>query len=243
MKKYFFTIKFVAVILTILLYSCQKANTSNTAIENTTTHQKAINSITDIDGNAYDTVVIGTQTWMVENLKTTHYRNGDPIANLLDSSQWSNDLNGAYCNYNNDTANGKIYGCLYNWYAVNNPAGISPPGWHIPTDSEWSVLINYLGGDSIAGGAMKATGITFWNPPNTGATNNSGFAGLPGGNRLSNQLFYGINNYGHFWSSSELNDSTAWSQYLYYNDSKIYHYYSTKGVGFSCRCIKDASVQ
>jgi uncharacterized protein (TIGR02145 family) len=235
MKKY---ITWIVIIFTLSFYSCKKADTQSSTPENTTTSQKTITSVIDIDGNKYDTIAIGTQTWMVENLKTTHYRNGDPIPVLADSAQWNNDLIGAYCNYDNNTGNGNTYGHLYNWYAVNNPAGISPTGWHIPTDSEWSVLATYLGGDSLAGGVMKSTGTTLWNTLNSGATNSSGFTGLPAGNRLNNESFYGINNYSHFWSSTAINDSTSWSRYLYYFDSELYRYYSGKDVGFSCRCIK-----
>jgi uncharacterized protein (TIGR02145 family) len=140
---------------------------------------------------------------------------------------------------NNDEANGNIYGHLYNWYTVNNIAGLCPTGWHIPTDSEWEVLITYLGGDSLAGGNIKSAGATIWNAPNMGASNSSGFTALPGGNRLSDNSFYGINNYGHFWSSTQADDSIAWSRYLYYFNSEVYLDYSSKQVGFSCRCIRD----
>jgi uncharacterized protein (TIGR02145 family) len=225
-------------LLTFLLLNCKKTETDQVSQNNITSYHKT-SGVIDADGNVYDTIVIGTQTWMLENLQTTHYIDGSTIPNIVDSTQWNNASFGAYCNYNNDSSYVKIYGRLYNWFAVNNTAGLCPAGWHIPTDSEWSILVSYLGGDSIAGGSMKATGISLWNPPNYNATDASGFTALPGGNRLSDDFFYGINNYAHFWSSTLIDSVYSWSRYLYYNDSKIYKEYSEKQVGFSCRCIEN----
>lgn len=140
--------------------------------------------VIDIDGNIYQAVKIGKQLWLAENLKVIHYRNGDPIQHIIDDIQWHNGGFGAYCNYGNDQTNATIYGCLYNWYAVNDKRNICPSGWHIPTEAEWTVLVNYLGGDSIAGGKMKEAGTIHWESPNTGAINISGFSALPGGGRF-----------------------------------------------------------
>jgi uncharacterized protein (TIGR02145 family) len=198
--------------------------------------------VTDIDGNVYHTVKIGTQCWMVENLKTTHYADGSPIENISDSTQWANIYNNnlltpAYCDYYNNPDNGTTYGHLYNWYAVNNPAGLCPVGWHIPTDSEWTVLTNYLGGVDVAGGAMKAT--TLWEAPNTGATNSSGFAGLPDGDRDSNGSFSNFGNYGIWWSSTENGTALAWLRDLYYYYAVVLSGVDNKTFGFSVRCVSD----
>jgi uncharacterized protein (TIGR02145 family) len=115
-------------------------------------------TVTDIDGNVYQTVTLGGQVWMAENLKVTRYRNGDPIPCVNDASAWSGLSTGAYCHYNNDFNNAAIYGRLYNWYAVSDSRNIAPGGWHVPTDTEWQTLVDLLGGSSVAGGKMKTTG-------------------------------------------------------------------------------------
>jgi len=139
-------------------------------------------TMTDIDGNVYETVTIGTQVWMAENLKVTHYRNGNTILHIIDWFSWFT-LTGAYCEYDNDVNNVAVYGRLYNWYAVNDSRYIAPVGWHVPSDAEWLTLVDYLGGDTVADGKMKEIGTTHWVSPNTGATNESGFSALPGGYR------------------------------------------------------------
>jgi uncharacterized protein (TIGR02145 family) len=134
------------------------------------------------NGYTYSSVVLGNgQEWMSENLRTTNYRNGDPIPTGLDNATWSTTTSGAYAIYNNDNANDAIYGKLYNWYAVADPRHVCPTGWHEPTDGEWTTLTDYLGGAAVAGGKMKTTGLQYWISPNTDATNESGFSGLPGG--------------------------------------------------------------
>jgi len=130
-------------------------------------------------------VQIGNQTWTLKNLDVSTYRNGDPIPQVQDNTAWANLSTGAWCYYLNNTANGTIYGKLYNWYAVNDPRGLAPNGYHIPTDAEWTTLTTYLGGSTLAGGKMKEAGSSHWLSPNTGATNSSGFKGLPGGFRYS----------------------------------------------------------
>ncbi|HOG37272.1 MAG TPA: FISUMP domain-containing protein, partial [Paludibacteraceae bacterium] len=195
-------------------------------------------SMTDIDGNTYKTVTIGTQTWMAENLKVTKYNNGTNIPNVTDATAWSSLTTGAYCNYNNDRSNVATYGRLYNWYAVNT-GKLAPTGWHVPTDAEWATLTTYLGGGSVAGGKLKETGTTHWASPNTGATNETGFTALPGGNRDYHGAFYGIGYYGSWWSASERGTYTAWYRNMLYFDSNVGRSNYDKEVGFSVRCVRD----
>ncbi len=156
-------------------------------------------TVTDIDGNVYHTVTIGTQVWLVENLKTTRYNDGTSIPLVTDSAAWSNADTSAYCWYNNDIANKNTYGALYNWFTVNT-GKLAIAGWHIPTDAEWTTLTDYLGGESIAGGKLKETGTTHWRSPNAGATNESGFTALPGGHRDVNGTFSAMGDDGFWWS-------------------------------------------
>ena len=196
-------------------------------------------SCMDYDGNAYPTITIGTQVWMAENLRVTHYRNGNVIPNVTDNSAWAALTTGAYCWYNNDQAANAKYGVLYNWYAVDDSRGLCPAGWHVPTDAEWTVFTTYLGGEAIAGGKMKSVSA-LWTSPNTDATNNSGFSGLPGGGRYgSNGSFCSLGNYGGFWSSSQTDTGSAWGRILYYGHAYVYRYYGSKEGGFSVRCLRD----
>jgi uncharacterized protein (TIGR02145 family) len=227
MKKYLL-ILFIALIAT---FSFTK---NSTVIISTNTNQ-----IVDVDGNKYDTITIGAQTWMVENLRTTHYRDGTPIPNVTERPEWNELLTGAYCDYNNDAKNANTNGHLYNWYAISNPAGLCPTGWHIATDSEWAVLITYLGRDSVAGGVMKSIGTTQWETPNSWATNSSGFAALPAGYRHANGEFYKIGENSYFWSSTETFSYSACGRYLSYNSGGIDRFIANKESGFSCRCIRD----
>jgi len=168
-------------------------------------------SVTDIDGNVYKTIQIGTQTWMAENLKTTKYRNGDPITYLTDYATW-NILNlGAYFWFNNDITNKGTYGALYNWYAATDSRNIAPAGWHVPTYDELTTLINYLGG-TLAAGKIKETGTNHWPSPNTG-TNETGFTALPGGIRDGNS-FIGIEQTGYWWTTSGNPFSYVWDLYI-----------------------------
>ena len=199
-------------------------------------------TVTDIDGNVYHTVTIDTQTWMVENLKTTRYRNGDPIPNVTNVA-WDGLTTGAYCWYNNDEATYKAgYGALYNWYAVADGRNIAPAGWHVATDAEWTTLTTFLGGESIAGGKLKERGIAHWHSPNYGSTNESGFTALPGGYRSGygatfNQIGYS----GYWWTSTEYYPAaSAYSRSMGYDYSGAdRNYYYNDIVGFSVRCIKD----
>ena len=195
-------------------------------------------SVTDIDGNIYHTVTIGTQTWMVENLKTTRYNDGISIPLITENSSWAMLSTPGYCWQNNDLANKKLYGALYNWYAVDK-GNLSPLGWHVPTDNEWSTLISYLGGDAIAGGKLKESGLDHWISPNTGATNETGFTALPGNSRGSNGSYNQIGPYGYWWSSTSENQSNALLRGMYYPKSTIDRSTLSKEFGFSVRCVKD----
>ena len=201
-------------------------------------------NITDIDGNTYKTVYIGTQQWMAENLKVTKYNDGTAIPNVTDNTQWSNLTTGARCYYNNDAANNAKYGKLYNWYAVspttNNNKNVCPAGWHVPTDAEWTVLIDYLGGENVAGGKMKEVGTTNWISPNTDATNTSLFTGLPGGFRFRDGSYNYIRNYGLWWSSAEgYYSSNAWNRDLGYDLGGAGINSNSKEMGLSVRCLRD----
>jgi uncharacterized protein (TIGR02145 family) len=195
-------------------------------------------------------VEIGKQVWMGCNLDVETYRDGTPIPEVQDKTVWDTLTTGAWCYYNNDPANGDIYGKLYNWYAVNDPRGLAPDGWHIPSDAEWKemeILLGmtqseadgsgYRGTDE--GGKLKEAGLSHWQSPNTGATNSSGFSALPGGYRGINGAFLLIGSNGYWWSSSESNSTYAWWRLLYYDNSYIYRSSHGKGNGFSVRCVRD----
>ena len=197
-------------------------------------------TVTDIDGNVYQTITIGDQVWMLENLKVTHYRNGDPIPNVTDDGTWAGLTTGAYCEYYNDNFEDvATYGRLYNWFAVADSRNIAPEGWHVPTDAEWQTLVDYLGGDDVAGGKLKETGTTHWLSPDTGATNESGFSGLPVGNRNFGGLFDDKRYYAYFWSSTEYDGSSAWHRDLHYDYSLSCRIHYNKRYGFSVRCVRD----
>jgi uncharacterized protein (TIGR02145 family) len=194
-------------------------------------------TMTDQAGNVYKTICIGTQTWMAENLRTKKYRNGDNIDSIA-SAGWDR-LTGAYCVYGISSINGLTYGKLYNWYAVGDVRNIAPNGWHVPSDAEWTTLTTYLGGESVAGGKMKEPGLTHWLSDNTGATNESGFTGLPGGNRSGTGVFDYIGFFGCWWSSTFTSISDAKVRVLYYYLESVLSSDGSMNTGYSVRCIKD----
>lgn len=179
-------------------------------------------------------VVIGTQEWMIRNLDVTTYRNGDTIPQVKDPAVWANLKTGAWCYNNNDSLNGAIYGKLYNFYAVSDPRGLAPAGWHVPEPSELETLQTFLGGPDVAGGKMKEAGTTHWNAPNVGATNKSGFTALPGGFRVTNGQFQPVGLGANWWAAHN-NVSCG----VGYDNAKFgigsNHYQN----GFSVRCLKD----
>jgi uncharacterized protein (TIGR02145 family) len=196
-------------------------------------------TITDKDGNTYHTVIIGKQTWMVENLKTTLYNDGSPISFITDGYQWSGTTMPGYCWYNNDiTANKNVYGALYNWYVVNT-GKLAPVGWHIPSQAEINALTTFLGGNQIAASKVKESGNVHWSSSNGDATNSSGFTALPGGYRSSaSGDYHNAGIWGVFWSSDDINGNGG--RYMMSNTSTILDYNSDgKMCGFSVRCIKD----
>lgn len=201
--------------------------------------QSGDGKVTDIDGNVYNYITIGSQVWMIENLKTTKYRNGDTLSNITSDGSSNNSATGGYCDYDNNSVNASTYGKLYNWYAIADNRGLAPEGWHIPSDTEWTTLINYLGGENGAGGKLKETGTSHWLSPNTGATNEIGFTALPGGYLDVNGIFTDIGSFGNWWSSSEAMSGYAWYRHFYYNYGGVSRVYFSKKVGLSVRCIKN----
>jgi len=185
------------------------------------------------------TIRIGAQDWMTKNLNVSTFRNGDVIPQAKSTEEWEafwETEEPAWCYYENDPANGEKYGKLYNWYAVRDSRGLAPRGFHVPSDGEWTVLTDYLGGADIAGYKMKTK--SGWYLDGT-STNSSGFSGLPGGYRNYNGTFYNEGLYGYWWSSSESYSFFAWFRYLHYNDGKVFRFDNPKGNGFSVRCLRD----
>ena len=184
-------------------------------------------------------VTIGTQTWTGCNLNVTTYRNGDTIPQVTDQTDWTNLTTGAWCHINNDPANDAIYGKLYNWYAVNDPRGLAPLGWHVASYAEWDTLINSLGGDTVAGGKLKEVGLCHWLAPNTDATDQVLFTALPGGFRGGNGSFGSVGAIGQWWTSTEFDTTKAWMKYLLYNDGGVGYGQPIKNGGMSVRLIQD----
>jgi uncharacterized protein (TIGR02145 family) len=215
--------------------------------------KEEVNTVKDIDGNVYNTVTIGTQTWMKENLKTTHYADGTAIPLLTGNSNWDTltAASKAYCYYDDNSATyANTYGALYTWSAAMNGAassssspsgiqGVCPTGWHLPSDDEWTTLTDYLGGVIVAGGKLKETGTTHWQSPNRGTTNKSGFTALPGGLRYYYGTFGSIGHLGFWWSASESNTISAWTRCLSYDYSGVYGGDYYKLYDFSVRCLRD----
>jgi len=196
-------------------------------------------TLTDIDGNTYQTIKIGDQIWMAENLKVTHYRNGDSISTGLTNSEWRSTSAGAYAVYDDNENHVDIYGYLYNWYAANDNKNIAPSDWHVSTDNDWQTLIGYLGGSDIAGNKLKEAGTTHWMSPNTGTTNESGFTALPGGARNNTGIYEYLGEYGIFWSPRNVPSQYGWHRLMNYDYSDVYRYEDDKNLGYSVRCIKD----
>lgn len=214
-------------IVLILLNSCKKTGDSTI-------------TVADKDGNIYKAVTIGTQVWMAENLKTTKYLNGDLIGTTSQpTSNISGESNPEYqWAFGENESNVATYGLLYTWYAATDTRNVCPAGWHIPTNVEFTTLMTYLGGDTIAGRKLKETGTTHWASPNTGATNETGFTALPGGYHGYEGSFNFMGYTGYWWSSTEVDANNAWYRGLYYNGSYDHNLSNSKMVGFAVRCIK-----
>jgi uncharacterized protein (TIGR02145 family) len=200
-------------------------------------------TMTDQEGNVYKTIVIGTQEWMAENLNTSRYRNGDLIPTNLQFSQWQSTNAGAWAYYDDSDSISCPYGKLYNGYACIDSRNLCPIGWHIPTDGEWTILSNFLGGESVAGGKLKTIGVQsdssgLWIPWNIGATNSSGFSGEAGGVRDGNSYTY-LMQLGYYWSSGSSTSSNLWSRTITFQSSAFIRTSEYKMFGFSVRCLRD----
>lgn len=245
MKKRKIKMKPIIVMGTLLLLvtGCKKEDTNpyngkTTAVFNS---KLTYGTMTDQEGNKYKTITIGTQTWMAENLRTTKYNDGTTIPLLENADLWRYSTTGAYCNFNNTTNTDSIatFGRLYNWSVIKT-GKLAPIGWHVATSEEWITLITYLGGESIAGSKLRETGTSHWANPNSEATNETGFTGLPGGARPFYGNFYGVGGYAFWWSATEKElTNTAESWILSFYGNGIFSYYGDKQDGYSVRCGKD----
>jgi uncharacterized protein (TIGR02145 family) len=200
-------------------------------------------SVTDIDGRTYKTIPVGVQVWMAENLRTTKLNDGTVLPKIIEDADWSNLLTAAYCWFNNnDSLYGNIYGAYYNWYAVSS-GKLCPDGWHVPSDVEWQQMVDYLGGNNVAGSKIKETGKNNWVLPNGDASNNSGLTGLPAGMRGSiDGSFSGQGYYGGWWTATQTNSSllgSAWSRWVHGDTTVIARSEIFKKDGFGIRCIKN----
>jgi uncharacterized protein (TIGR02145 family) len=198
---------------------------------------------TDGDNNNYAAVEIGNQIWMAENLKTSRYNDGTAIPNITDKAIWAALGSSACCDWGNDPSSSAIYGKLYNWYTLNitgnGGKNVCPAGWHVPADAEWTTLVTWSGGDGIAGDRLKESGTMHWFSPNTGATDEEGYAALPGGYRIVNGNFSTIGWAGLWWSSTVYDGTSSWYYNMAYNLSSVNRSYVDKGFGISVRCLKD----
>lgn len=192
-------------------------------------------SIYDSEGNKYRTVQIGTQTWMAENLRSTKFDDGTDIPFVLDVTSWASLTTPGYTWYNCDSVG---YGALYNWYAVST-GNLCPAGWHVPGDDEWTILTDYLGGKSDAGRKLRESGTSHWLSPNTGATNESGFTGLPAGYRTNSGIYSNITKYGFWWTATEWSSTSAWYRDVFYGYDAVDRSNSNKKSGANIRCLKD----
>jgi uncharacterized protein (TIGR02145 family) len=198
--------------------------------------------VSDIEGNAYAVIQIGKQSWMAENLLTRTLSDGTPIARVEGYDEWASLTTPAYCWYNNDSANMENFGALYNYYTIET-GKLCPDGWRVPTDEDWIELESFLGGASLAGGAMKESGTEHWKTPNTLATNESGFTALPGGYRSYNGTFNLQRINAYWWSSSEKNWYGASGRVVFrnlqYKNQELFRHVAEKTNGFSVRCVKN----
>jgi uncharacterized protein (TIGR02145 family) len=206
-------------------------------------------TVTDIDGNVYSTVTVGTQVWMKENLKTTKFNDNTAIPLVTDNTTWAALLTPAYTWYNNDAGTYKAaYGALYSWFTLdlagNGGKNVCPTGWHVPAITEWATMETFLGGQGVAGGKLKETGTTHWLAPNTGATNESGFTAVPGGYRNYDGSFKNIGIAVYWWSSTEYSTNYAWYRMIAYDNGGLgLNKDNSKNTGFSIRCLRDLSTE
>ena len=213
-------------------------------------HQSSLNTIVkDVDGNTYNTIEIGSQVWMDQDLKTTRFNDGIDIPEVKEYEAWSKLSNPAFCWYNNDSTTRKDYGALYNWFAVGT-GKLCPEGWHIPSDDEWNVLHSYLRRLELTGGSLKESSDKFWRKPNEGATNETGFTALPAGYRSYNGTFnlqragiyWWSSTRSQWWQSTDSTTSISFQRNLYYKSEKLSRNVAEMNNGFCVRCIKDADM-
>lgn len=194
-------------------------------------------SVNDVDGNVYQTRIIAGREWMIENLRTTRYKNSVAIPGIVSNTLWNTASSGAWCWYDNSNSHEPDYGKLYNWFAVTDNQGICPSGWAVPDESDWQHLADFLGG-ILAGGKWKETGFGHWNIPNTGATNLSGFKARPGGSRNPAGVFSELKLAGIFWSADQVSNDLAWNHNLRYDHALVNRSTVDKHFGLSVRCVK-----
>jgi uncharacterized protein (TIGR02145 family) len=250
MKK-LFKISVLVLFVILVLIACKKEKSDNPTNSITTivfNFNVSYGTMTDQDSNVYKTVTIGTQTWMAENLRTTKYRNGEPIPNVTDNYAWVVLTTGAYCSYANTDNKDEIatYGRLYNWYAIADSLNIAPKGWHVPSWAEWNTLTTYLDGNYEPGGKMKETGTTHWSAPDdwdamdAHTTNESGFTALPSGFRyFLDGTFHNLGFTGFWWSSTVFSATEAYNLSLIYNSDFSFRNYVPVQGGFAVRLVKD----
>lgn len=243
MKKIVLIASLILLIISPIRVNAQK----NNGISNFSFFSKLTGSlypyVKDIEGNRYKTIFIGDQRWMTENLKVGKYNDGTIIPNVIEDKEWVNLTTGAWAYYDNENVNNITYGKLYNWYVVsltmNGNKNVCPKGWHVPSDSDWQILVDYLGGEYLAGGKMKDVNHKSWDSSYINIESNSLFNGTPGGDRDYGGGFYGIRNFGYWWSSSYYGEEDVWSWFLD-NDTefmlKSHNFYTSAS---SIRCIKD----
>ncbi len=223
---------FVLCSLTVIFTACKEDEEEPT--------DSNVGTVSDSDGNSYSTIKIGNQWWMSENLKTTSFRNGEDVPKVAGSGAWASTGEAAYCYFENDSVNAEDYGCLYNWHATVDGRKICPDGWHVPNDDNWTTLMEFLGGEQVAGGKLKQTGTEYWNSPNADATNESGFNALPGGTRSPMSGFFaGLGTTGSWWSTSVQNAEYSYVWGLTSSNGFAAHYDLKKNSGLSVRCVKD----
>ena len=226
--------------IAILTVGMMSVCSSGTGLRDTPCRQNDAGTVTDIDGNEYRTARIGTQVWMAENLRVTHYRDGTAIPRVSDSEAWSNARAGAYCPPEGDSvASNAVYGLLYNFSAVSDSCLLCPEGWHVPAAAEWRTLIGHLGGEAVAGGKMKDTVAGLWRLRVRGTTNESGFSALPAGGRGRIGVASDVGYFATWWSSTPYDSAYAWHWGLYPDNSGIRSNPGHKASGFSVRCMKD----